>query len=80
MTTIKPINKRQQDSVITTAQSYIRQAEDIFARPFTLPTIVFDLQGRATGMYMLRQGQHLIRFNPYTFTKYFDDIVRCLDL
>ncbi len=33
----------------------------------------FELQGRAAGMYRVHKGERVIRYNPYIFSKYFDD-------
>ena len=35
--------------------------------------VLFDLTGKSAGMYRVKAGQRVIRYNPYVFAKYFDD-------
>lgn len=35
--------------------------------------ILFDLKGRSSGMFRVRQSEKVIRYNPVIFSRYFDD-------
>ena len=72
--TVNPINPSQQDQVITATRECIQRAEQLFEREFPLPRIRFDLSGRIAGMFRVRRRQQEIRYNPYLFGKYFDEI------
>ncbi len=73
MPTINPIDSAQRDRVTKKTIAYIRQAANIFNRRFDLIPVLFDLSGRAAGMYKVNKNQKLIRYNPYIFGKFFDD-------
>lgn len=71
--TIKPIDTGQQQRVIEQTTYYIDRAGEIFAKTFPVIPVMFDLTGRAAGMYRVDLRQRRIRYNPYLFAKYFDD-------
>ena len=73
---IKPISIDLQQQVISETHHFLKRAEDHFARSFVKIPVLFDLKGRAAGMYRVRAGQRVIRYNPYVFAKYFDDNVK----
>ena len=73
MPIIEPINEQQQQQTINAVSICLQQAEKRFGRHFKLPSIQFDLTGRAAGMYLSGQTQKRIRFNPYIFAKFFQD-------
>ena len=66
------ISQSQQDLACNETQRYIRQAETLFNRTFEPVPVLFDLRGRAAGMYRVQAGQRVIRYNPYIFARYFD--------
>jgi SprT protein len=70
---IDPISVSRQESVIDQTNYYIQSAADYFNQSFKEIPILFDLTGRAAGMYRVKAGQRVIRYNPYVFAKYFDD-------
>lgn len=72
-TSIKPISTDLQQQVISETNHFLKSAEDYYARSFNEIPVLFDLKGRAAGMYRVRAGQRVIRYNPYVFAKYFDD-------
>lgn len=72
-TLIKPIGTGQQQLVIARTESYIQRAECLFARSFETIPVVFNLSGRAAGMYRARNRRCEIRYNPFIFAKYFED-------
>ena len=71
--TVQPIDTQQQTQVMARVEYYLQQASEIYQRDFTVIPVLFDLRGRAAGMYLVRQNQRWIRFNPYIFNRYFDD-------
>ncbi len=78
---ITPLSCKQQQQVVDKTQDYIKQAADLFSLKNKRVEITFDLKGRAAGMYRIkyskgrifRQQQREIRYNPYIFSKYFED-------
>lgn len=59
--------------MINETSRYIQSASEYYERPFSGIPVLFDLTGRAAGMYRVKAGQRVIRYNPYVFSKYFDD-------
>ncbi len=74
---IQPLNNEQQQLVIQETQAYIQQAADRFKVKNATVDITFNLKGRAAGMYRVKRKifshNREIRYNPYIFSKYFDD-------
>lgn len=78
---ITPLSDKQQQQVVNKTQAYIKQAADLFNLKNKKVEITFELKGRAAGMYRIkyskarifRQQQREIRYNPYIFSKYFED-------
>lgn len=70
---IEPISKSQQALVIDKTHYYIQNAAQYFNKKMSNIPVLFDLTGKAAGMYRVKAGQQVIRYNPYVFSKYFDD-------
>ena len=78
---ISPLSPEQQRIVIDETQAYIKRAADLFGLKDKAVEITFNLKGRSAGMYRVRSGtglifsrqQREIRYNPYIFSKYFED-------
>ena len=78
---ISPLSAEQQQIVIDETIRYIKQAIDLFSIRDKAVDIIFDLKGRSAGMYRVKNNRGLvfsrqqreIRYNPYIFSKYFDD-------
>lgn len=68
-----PIDKTQQEQVVTATRSCIQHAEQLLECELPFLPVAFDLKGRAAGMYRVRNEQRQIRYNPYIFGKYFED-------
>lgn len=70
---IEPINDRQKLEVIQQTEQLLRMLEKKY--DCQLPSIPqkFDLKGRASGMYVVRNHERYFRYNPYLFAKYFED-------
>lgn len=73
MPQITPIQFHQQEQVIAATEDYINQASIKLDYKFSSIPVVFDLKGRAAGMYKIKKSQRFIRYNPYLFAKYFSD-------
>ena len=72
-TVIKPINDRQKLEVVQQTGHFIRLAEKRYDCSLPDIPLKFDLTGRASGMYVVRNTDRYFRFNPYLFAKYYDD-------
>lgn len=80
---ITPIDKSQQQNVITEVARLIRTASERYDQHFAQIDVVFDLRGKAAGMYRVKKQRHrfsfyaqyerYIRFNPWLFAKYPED-------
>ena len=70
---VEPVSRQKQETVIECTQQYIDMAKSLFGRSFDPIEIAFDLKGKTAGMYRVRHGKRLIRYNPFLFAKYFDD-------
>ena len=68
-----PINESQKSLVIDKTEYFLQQANEIYQRNFKPITVDFDLKGRVAGMYLRKENQRVIRYNPYLFAKYFED-------
>lgn len=73
MNYVTPIDSTQQLEVIERTLYYISCGERILERSFDQIPVVFDLKGRASGMYRVRGHQRVIRYNPWIFARYYDD-------
>ena len=47
-------------------------AEQVLQRRFDRVPVLFDLQGRAAGMFKVFGARRVIRYNPWIFAKYFE--------
>jgi SprT protein len=70
---IQPISQIQQENVIEETTRFIMSAAAHFNTSFKTIPVLFDLRGRAAGMYRIKANQKVIRYNPFIFAKYYDD-------
>ena len=70
---IEPISKKQREQVCDATVACLRRAGELFQIDFEPVPVSFDLTARAAGMYRSARGEHLIRYNPYIFAKYFSN-------
>jgi len=70
---IEPIGDVAKKLVVRATQDYILRGEEIFNSEFPLITVNFDLMGKTAGMYRVRNGERVIRYNPFLFARYFDE-------
>ncbi len=68
---VKSIDDAQRQCVIDETIACIHKADDLFNQSFELIPVSFDLMGRAAGMYRVRNGQRVIRYNPWLFARYY---------
>ncbi len=73
---IAPITAQQRQVVVNATYQYIALAREKLQRAIADIPVVFNLKGRAAGMYRSYQGTQEIRYNPWLFAKYFDDNVQ----
>ena len=67
------ITQFQQQQVISETQRTILRAAEYYNIKLPSIPVLFDLSGRAAGMYRVRGSQRVIRYNPAIFALYFDD-------
>ena len=78
---VTPLSSEQQQQVIEETNAWITRAEKLFDVKVKPVDISFNLKGRSSGMYRIKQErkflfsqlQREIRYNPYIFSKYFED-------
>ncbi len=70
---LEPIGAQRQALVVAETGKYLELAEKLFEREFPTIPVIFDLSGRASGMYKVVGRQRCIRYNPYIFALYFDE-------
>lgn len=70
---IAPIDKSRQAAVIDATGTWIARAGALYGRCFESVPVLFDLKGRAAGMYRVQRGMRVIRYNPWLFARYPDD-------
>jgi SprT protein len=70
---VAPLGSEQRQRVVEATRATIGQAAELFDRRFAQIPVTFELRGRAAGMYVVRGGQRVIRYNPHIFAKYFSD-------
>jgi SprT protein len=71
MVAVEPIDEGRRRRVVAVTTSYITRAGEWLGRSFAEVPVRFDLAGRAAGMYRVRRGERLIRYNPYIFANDF---------
>lgn len=67
---IEPIGSAEREAVIAATRAWLLRAGEIWRRDFPMPPVLFDLRGRAAGMYRVRGARREIRYNPWLFAKY----------
>jgi SprT protein len=70
--TVEAIDLRQRQEVCAATFACLRRAERLFRLAHQPIPVLFDLHGRAAGMYRVRRRQAVIRYNPYVFARYFE--------
>ncbi|MCB1687692.1 MAG: SprT-like domain-containing protein [Halioglobus sp.] len=73
---VQPIGSLEQRQVAQRTENFIVRAEHIFSRRFDRVPVLFDLRGRAAGMFKVIGKRRLIRYNPWIFAKYFEENLR----
>ena len=67
------LSHAQENEVVETSSRYLDLAADAFRRNIEMIPIHFDLTGRCAGMFKMKGGQRMIRYNPYIFARYYQD-------
>ena len=73
MLDIVPIQAEQQEQIIAATEACIYQASTALEYSFEPIPVLFDLKGRAAGMYKVNKKRRMIRYNPYIFARYFHE-------
>lgn len=71
--TIQPLDAQQQEQVRLATATCVQQVGLRYQLALQPIAVAFDLTGRAAGMYRVRRGKRVIRYNPYIFAKYFEN-------
>lgn len=66
----------EQRQVLAATEHFIARSEELFERRFERIPVLFDLRGRAAGMFKVAGRQRVIRYNPWIFGKYFEENLR----
>lgn len=73
---VDPIGEQQRRQVLAENERFICRAEQLYGRHFDRVPVLFDLRGRAAGMFKVVGSKRVIRYNPWIFGKYFDENLR----
>ncbi|MCC6303203.1 MAG: SprT-like domain-containing protein [Gammaproteobacteria bacterium] len=65
-----PIDVDRRAAVVEATQAWIDRAGALYGRRFEPIPVLFDLMGRSAGMYRVRRGARVIRYNPWIFARY----------
>jgi SprT protein len=68
-----PLSPEQRQRVVEATRQILARAAVLFGHTFAEIPVTFDLRGRAAGMYRVRGGQRVIRYNPDIFARYYSD-------
>ncbi len=70
--TVIAIDAQQRQQVCAETLACLQRAERLFSLAHRPIPVLFDLSGRAAGMYRVARGRAVIRYNPYIFARHFD--------
>ena len=70
---VSPLQTEQQEQIISATEATIYQASIKLEQAFEPIPVVFDLKGRAAGMYKVNKSHRVIRYNAYIFARYFSE-------
>lgn len=70
---IEPIGQQQRQEVVEATEDFICRAEGFYQRQFDRIPVLFDLRGRAAGMFKVVGKKRCIRYNPWIFAKYYEE-------
>ncbi len=70
--TVEAIDQPQRQQVYAATLACLQRAERLFRLGHQPIPVLFDLRGRAAGMYRVARRQAVIRYNPYIFARYFE--------
>ena len=68
-----PLDSHQQRLVRDRTSEMIASAATAFSLRLKAPDVLFDLKGRAAGMFRVRRSVAEIRYNPWIFARWFDE-------
>jgi len=69
------LSTEQKQQVIESTEAYIEKACQSLDIKLASIDVHFDLSGKSSGMFVVRQGKAYIRYNEIIFSSYFEDSV-----
>ena len=69
------LSAEQKEQVIQSTNAYIKMACDSLNLKLATIDVRFDLTGKSSGMFVVRQGKAYIRYNEIIFSSYFEDSI-----
>jgi len=69
------LSKTQKEQVIENTNAYIQAACKSLSINLASIDVRFDLSGKSSGMFVVRQGKAHIRYNEIIFSSYFEDSI-----
>ncbi|MBK9130244.1 MAG: SprT-like domain-containing protein [Gammaproteobacteria bacterium] len=70
---VVPIDAVRRALVVEATDRWIARAGAYYGDRFESVPVLFDLKGRASGMYRVQRGIRVIRYNPWLFARYPED-------
>lgn len=70
--TATALDARRQHQVCRETLACLQRAECVFDLRHKPIPVLFDLAGRAAGMYRVKRREAVIRYNPYIFARHFE--------
>lgn len=67
------LTQQQKQAVINQTRYYIELANQLMCLEMEEITVRFDLRGKSSGMFVVKQEQVCIRYNEMIFSAYYDD-------
>jgi len=69
------LTEAQKEQVIESTNAYVEKACESLNINLASINVRFDLSGKSSGMFVVRQGKAHIRYNEIIFSRYFEDSV-----
>ncbi len=72
-TAVHPIGAIQKQQVLDATSRCMKRASKLFDLSYIKIPVSFDLRGRAAGMYQVRKQIKRIRYNPWIFSRHYQE-------
>jgi SprT protein len=70
---VMSLETEQQEQVISATEACLYKASTELEYSFDPIPVLFDLKGKAAGMYKVNKSRRMIRYNPYIFARYYSE-------